>query len=153
MTHLGQAQVRERIAQRILALNPDSPALWGKMNAAQMQNHLSDSYLIPLGERSASPADNVIQRTLVKWAALYLPAPWPKGVPTRPEIDQAAGGGTPPADFFADRAKLLALIDKFCSVPPAFPWSPHPIFGRLSTAQWLRWGYLHADHHLRQFGM
>jgi len=26
------------------------------------------------------------------------------------------------------------------------------MFGRLSDAAWLRWGYLHMDHHLRQFG-
>jgi hypothetical protein len=28
----------------------------------------------------------------------------------------------------------------------------HPLFGRMSDADWLRWAYLHADHHLRQFG-
>ena len=28
----------------------------------------------------------------------------------------------------------------------------HPLFGRMSEAAWLRWGYLHVDHHLRQFG-
>ena len=30
--------------------------------------------------------------------------------------------------------------------------SPHPIFGRMSDGDWLRWGYLHMEHHLRQFG-
>ena len=33
-----------------------------------------------------------------------------------------------------------------CSRPP------HPIFGPLSHAAWLRWAWLHTDHHLRQFG-
>jgi hypothetical protein len=28
----------------------------------------------------------------------------------------------------------------------------HPIFGRMTEAEWMRWGYLHTDHHLRQFG-
>ena len=28
----------------------------------------------------------------------------------------------------------------------------HPIFGAMSVKDWMRWGYLHADHHLRQFG-
>jgi hypothetical protein len=28
----------------------------------------------------------------------------------------------------------------------------HPIFGAMSAGDWLRWGYLHMDHHLRQFG-
>ena len=29
----------------------------------------------------------------------------------------------------------------------------HPIFGPLTTSQWMRWGYLHVYHHLRQFGV
>jgi len=29
----------------------------------------------------------------------------------------------------------------------------HPIFGRMSLWEWQRWGYLHTDHHLRQFGL
>jgi len=29
----------------------------------------------------------------------------------------------------------------------------HPLFGRLTTAEWGRWGYRHMDHHLRQFGV
>jgi len=29
---------------------------------------------------------------------------------------------------------------------------PHPIFGWMSEASWMRWAYLHTDHHLRQFG-
>jgi hypothetical protein len=30
---------------------------------------------------------------------------------------------------------------------------PHPMFGDLTSWQWMRWGYLHTDHHLRQFGL
>jgi hypothetical protein len=36
---------------------------------------------------------------------------------------------------------------------PDFNWPVHPIFGRMSHREWLRWAYLHADHHLRQFGV
>ena len=28
----------------------------------------------------------------------------------------------------------------------------HPLWGRMSEWEWGRWGYLHTDHHLRQFG-
>ena len=27
-----------------------------------------------------------------------------------------------------------------------------PMFGHMSEKDWMQWGYLHADHHLRQFG-
>jgi hypothetical protein len=33
-----------------------------------------------------------------------------------------------------------------------FDGQEHPIFGPMSNAAFLRWAYLHMDHHLRQFG-
>jgi hypothetical protein len=122
------------------------------MNAHQAVCHLTDSFQAAMGGKSVSSASGLFQRTLMKFGALYIPAPWPKGVPTRPEIDQCAGGGTAPAQFAADLAKLLATFDGFAASRPG-RWPPHPIFGALSQWQWMRWGYLHTDHHLRQFGV
>ncbi len=85
----------------------------------------------------------------MKWVALRLPLKWPKGVATRPEMDQGVGG-TPLAEFEKDRADLLSIVRRFCGT--ANLPVPHPFFGTMSRQEWLRWGYLHADHHLRQFG-
>jgi hypothetical protein len=42
----------------------------------------------------------------------------------------------------------------FTTAPPGtLVGQAHPIFGPMSDAAWLRWGYLHMDHHLRQFGV
>ena len=87
----------------------------------------------------------------MKWAALYAPFRWPKGVPTRPEIEQGMGG-TPPSEFEQDRKTLLSLIERFSNPSRDWEWDPHPIFGPMSEREWMRWGYLHSDHHLRQFG-
>jgi hypothetical protein len=76
---------------------------------------------------------------------------WPHGVKTRPELEQGVGG-TPPAEFEADLQLLLATIDKFTQQPRTFEFHPHPMFGAMSEKEWMRWGYLHCDHHLRQFG-
>ena len=140
------------MCRRISALNPDTRGLWGKMSAHQMICHLSDSFLSGLGRRNVSPATGPLQRTVMKWGALYFPMRWPKGVPTRPEVEQGVGG-TRPDNFDRDRAKLLALMKEFTA--PGRDWSgrAHPFFGPLSPAQWQRWGYLHCDHHLRQFGL
>jgi Protein of unknown function (DUF1569) len=73
-----------------------------------------------------------------------------EGVPTRPEIEQGVGG-TPPGEFEKDQAKLLGLVDRFCRGSPGAPVE-HPFFGPMTSAEWMRWGYLHTDHHLRQFG-
>ena len=150
MTTLERSEVAESIVRRLRMLRTDSRARWGRMNAHQMVCHLSDAYRLPLGERSASPATGPFQRTLLKWIALYLPLHWPAGIQTRPEIDQECGG-TQPAEFARDIAQLETLLQAFLAQQP--PRTAHPIFGPLSEREWLRWGYLHADHHLRQFGV
>jgi hypothetical protein len=73
-----------------------------------------------------------------------------KGVPTRPEIQQGKGGSLP-LDFGQDLRWLLSTLDRFCDALPR-PCMPHPIFREMTAEDWMRWGYLHADHHLRQFG-
>jgi hypothetical protein len=82
---------------------------------------------------------------------LYAPLRWPSGVTTRPELAQDLGG-TPPTDFIADVAELRTLMDVVARHTGA-SWPPHPLFGPMSRRAWLRWGYLHVDHHLRQFGL
>ena len=151
MKSINKERVKQEIAGRIQHLQPDLNRRWGKMNVRQMICHLNDSFLCVIGERPASIAPNFRSRKLVKWCALYLPTPWPQGVPTRPEIDQELGG-TVPSDFEQDRQVLLALVKRFSRQPRDFSFHPHPIFLEMTEKQWMRWGYLHTDHHLRQFG-
>ncbi len=140
------------IIERVRRVRPDSQRQWGRMNAHQMLCHLNDSYLVCMGGKEVSPATGLLQRTLMKWFALWVPLPWPKGIQTRPEVDQAAGG-TPPAEFERDRQELENIIIRFTQSNRDFEWHPHPIFGMMPDRDWLRWGWLHADHHLRQFGL
>lgn len=105
-----------------------------------------------LGERTVTAAAGMPQGTIIKWIALYVPVPWPAArIRTSPEIAQD-GGGTRPDDFAADVARLQELVELFAARAGALEWPPHPLFGPMSEAAWLRWGYLHMDHHLRQFG-
>jgi hypothetical protein len=51
-------------------------------------------------------------------------------------------------------AALTTMLDEITQGPSGrFEGIVHPIFGPMSAAAWMRWGYLHADHHLRQFGL
>jgi hypothetical protein len=152
MTTMADAAVRRSVLERLARLEPDAHALWGRMTAPQMICHLKDSFLACLGEREVSPATGFIQRTFMKWFALNVPLPWPKGVPTRPEVAQGVGGTTP-TDFSIDRAGLIDTIARFCAPDPELGRHPHPIFGLMSQSEWMRWAYLHTDHHLRQFGL
>jgi len=140
----------ESILARVSALTSSDARLWGKMSAHQMVCHLCDSYKIALGEKSVSMATGFLQRTVIKFLALRAPMKWPHGTPTRPEVEQGVGGSAP-VEFERDRGELLSLIDRFCN-SAIDPKTRHPIFGPMTRQEWMRWGYLHADHHLRQFG-
>jgi hypothetical protein len=48
--------------------------------------------------------------------------------------------------------RLEALMEQFAAKQER-ELQPHPMFGRMTTVQWQRWGWLHMDHHLRQFGV
>jgi hypothetical protein len=60
--------------------------------------------------------------------------------------------GTRPVDFAADLAEVEALLEVVTAPGRSLDRPPHPVFGPMSEAEWLRLGYLHTDHHLRQFG-
>jgi Protein of unknown function (DUF1569) len=105
-----------------------------------------------LGQKRTSDASSPLQRTLIKWLALYTPLRWRPGIVTRPEVDQEMGG-TKPAEFSADLKEAEDLLILVASRIGSRDWPNHPVFGRMSEADWMRWAYLHTDHHLRQFGL
>lgn len=152
MKSLGRPRDKAEILRRLKTVRPGSARRWGRMSAPQMVCHLSDSFRAVMGRLPVSDGSTLLNRTLVKWIALYAPMPWPPHIRTRPELDQAEGAGTAPAEFAADVAALEALVEVFTATPRAFDRRAHPIFGAMSDSAWLRWGYLHLDHHLRQFG-
>jgi hypothetical protein len=149
---LAHAREKAEILERLRAVRPDSARRWGRMTADQMICHLSDVFLSVLGRRPVSHDTRLLNRTIVKWIALYAPLRWPAGIETRPELDQQAGLGTRPGDFAADVALLVSLVETITASTTCFAGQVHPIFGRMSDRDWLRWAYLHMDHHLRQFG-
>ena len=153
MKTLAQADTVVEILRRLDSLQPTSVARWGRMSAPQMVRHLLDSAQVAFGMRSASDASSVLQRTVVKWIALYAPMTWPPDIMTRPELDQVLGQGSTPGEFGSDVAELAAMTTRFGAQPRDARWGRHPIFGTMSHAEWLRWAYLHTDHHLRQFGV
>jgi hypothetical protein len=152
MKTLAREEDTAEILRRIRQVRPDSVRRWGCMSAHQMVCHLTDACRMALGETAVSSATGRLRRPVLKWVALYLPRPWPPGILTRPEIEQGIGG-TPPGAFAADVGELERVLALVASRRPDFNWPVHPIFGRMSHREWLRWAYLHADHHLRQFGV
>jgi Protein of unknown function (DUF1569) len=146
---LANAEVREEIARRFAMLSPEAVRRWGVMSIGGMLCHVDDSYQVVMGEREFSCAKLSIPQGVAKFFALRTPMRWPRNLQTGESVRQG-GGGTPPAEFTRDRARLLETLSRFCTCTRLI--ALHPFFGTMSQEDWMRWGYLHADHHLRQFG-
>jgi hypothetical protein len=122
------------------------------MSAHQMICHLADASRMATGALRVTGASGRARPLLMKLVALYLPLPWPQGITTSPEIDQLCGG-TKPSGFDADVIEVEKLLEALAARAANAEWPVHPVFGRMSHAAWMRWAYLHTDHHLRQFGV
>jgi hypothetical protein len=113
--------------------------------------HLAVCYRMVTGSVPVRERTSPVHRTAFKYLALHADVRWAHGYPTLPEV-KAGAPGVIPADFSSDRERLLADYDAFLA-STSLTHASHPIFGRLTQWEWMRWGYLHADHHLRQFGL
>lgn len=150
MRTLADPRDRTELIRRLRLVRPDSAPRWGRMTVRQMICHLSDAFRMATGERLVGAQITLFNRTILKSVALWAPLPWPPGIATMPELD-ALLGGTKPARFEEDLAEVEVQLERFLST--ALDRRSHPYFGPLSTAAWMRWGWLHTDHHLRQFGV
>jgi hypothetical protein len=148
MKSLASQAVCAETRERLRRLTPHDQALWGKMTATQMVRHLNCAYEAALGDRVVSAVPGP-PTWLLRFAALYTPTRWPQGIPTTPELIRVLE-----EECSLTFAELVnEAIGKMETVASGVRWqSIHPMFGRMSAKDWMRWGYLHADHHLRQFG-
>jgi hypothetical protein len=153
MKTVASARDQAELLRRLGLLREDSVRRWGRMSAHQMVCHLSDGYRLLTGQRPTSLVRTPLPRPMMNWLALYSPFQWPSGIVTTPELDQNVTG-TKPTDFAVDLNELKALLQMVASDRRGpLKGRVHPIFGPMSESAWLRWAYLHADHHLRQFGL
>jgi hypothetical protein len=140
-----------RLEARLNALRPDAAPLWGKMVPGEMLCHLADFLAQAVGKREVPDQSSLFLRTVVRFL-LVNAMPMPKGAPTSPAL-LASRGGTLPADFEADRERVLALMRENAARPANRPFARHPAFGQLSHRERGLTSWKHIDHHLRQFGV
>jgi hypothetical protein len=148
MSTFADPGVKAAVRDRLGRLTASAHRHWGRMTPHQMVCHLSDGYRLASGERPPKPVDTILTRSVVRLVALHTSMSWPKGIKTVREADQEHGG-TRPAEWNRDLAELLRMHDAFRAVEG----NQHPIFGQLTSVEWNTWGFRHADHHLRQFGL
>lgn len=119
---------------------------WGKMNATQMMTHLNEWMKLATGELVAAPRKLPMRYPVIKEIVIRMP--WPKGVPTAPELLARESAG-----WELERADFIKRLESFGNLKSKSDWPLHPAFGRLSTRTWGVLGYKHTNHHLHQFGV
>ena len=145
MPMLHDPVVRSRVESRLRALRPEAPRRWGSMTTDQMLWHVNQFLGFSLGEGSAPQRKSPIPAPIFRF--LILNMPWPRSAPTHPT---ALAKDT--YDFETERARCLALIDRFVSRPIDGPWPLDPVFGAVTGTFASKMQAKHLDHHFRQFG-
>jgi hypothetical protein len=117
------------------------------MSAPQMLAHLVDWMRMARGELPTAMMHRRLRYPPIKQLAIYW-IPFPKGVPTAPELITRAA-----SDWTGEHAALSRYIESFANKREMQVWPEHPAFGNISADAWGVLGYRHTDHHLRQFGV
>ena len=146
MKSIWQDQSRCELNDRVGRLAWDCRAQWGKFTAPKMVCHLAESLKMAMGDLNVAPKSSPIRYPPLKQLIVYL-APFPKGVPTAPELL-----ARDPREWANDVADVQSLLARAGSARTTDSWPEHPVFGKLSTRAWGVLIYRHMDHHLRQFG-
>lgn len=152
MKTLDRKRDSRELVERLRALDAGAESHWGRMTVTRMLRHLADGYRMGLREHPAEPIPTVLPKILRRWIGLWTPFRWPRGLPAPPSLKP----GDPDeslADFESERDALMAVMTRFSRAPSDHDWPAHPSLGGMSRREWMRWGWRHADHHLRQFGV
>ena len=147
MKTLGDPKALAELHRRLDALSPDARRRWGKMNVQQMLSHRAGAMEWVLNDGEARAWPSKAPRVL-KFIALRVPLPWPRGVPNP---NDPAGVAVPPEAFESLRVRVRSGLDGLSRWEVSEATPPHPFFGAMTTWEWRRWAYKHAHHHLRQF--
>ncbi len=137
------------IIERINKLTPTTPALWGKMNAAQMLTHCQPFIRIAIGELKLKRAFIGLIFGKMAKKKILADGPLEKNMPTLPQAKI-----TWDVDFEEEKAKLIELVARLPKLGyDGLINEPHPFFGKLTNQEWDQLNTKHLDHHLSQFGV
>ena len=126
----------------------DTPANWGKMNAAQMFQHLNKSLEVIFTDKPIKRMfiGRIIGKMILK-KALKGTDPIQKNSPTAPSFVSDNN-----VDFEKEKELWLSNLKQFKKISEKdMEGKVHPFFGKMTGNQWNVLIYKHIDHHLKQF--
>lgn len=147
--NLFDAKETQETIERFNELSPESKALWGKMNVAQMLAHCNVAYELVYTDKHPKPKG--FQKFMIKLFAKNIvvgPKPYKKNNRTAPVFvisDER--------DYEIEKNRLIEHLQKTQKLgADHFNGKENHAFGNLSTKEWNTMFSKHLDHHLTQFG-
>ncbi len=149
MESLWNKNYQAVLLSRINQLNENSQRLWGKMNVAQMLEHINIAYRNSIDEIKVSkhPLSFLVSLPPIKKLVIFG-MPFQKNLMTAKEYVVLT-----PQDFQKNKAAFIQTFNKITEKGKENPFSSHPIFGKLTYNEWGALLSKHLDHHLKQFGV
>lgn len=149
MNSIFNSTDNQQLIERVKKLNPESKALWGKMNVSQMLSHTHEPLVVMKGEKKlAFTFIGVLMGKRLKKKFLKERG-FDKNLPTHAQfkvVDEK--------QFQAEQKKLIdALTNLQEKGPSIVTKNKHPFFGNMTQEEWADMMYIHTDHHLKQFGV
>lgn len=142
--------VSNEFIKRINQLTPETKALWGKMDAAQMLAHCSVTYEYIYDTIHPKPRGlkKLILKAFVKNLVVGEKG-YKKNNPTAPEFIMKSG-----KDFSTEKERLISYIKQTQELGEQyFDNRESHSFGVLNKIQWNNMFSKHLEHHLSQFGV
>jgi hypothetical protein len=139
---------RDEFRNRVLAITVANPRQWGTMTVGQMLHHLNLSCGGSLGFYDLADESYPISRTVFRWILVDWFPEQPVGLrlPKGFKIPHGAQ-----FDFDFEKHQLLKILDVAWRARSAADWGPHPMFGKMTAAEWGKLLQIHVDYHLKQF--
>jgi hypothetical protein len=137
------------LIDRIEKITPETKALWGKMNAAQMLQHCKLATDVAFGKQDLKInfLMKILGRLLKK--KVFYGSGLQKNSPTAKEFIVNYN-----VDFEKAKQDLIHNLNRFANEGTAsIKVINHPFWGKLSYEDWDALLWKHTNHHLEQFGV
>lgn len=154
MLQQQQTFITRDLFSHLKNIGPATKALWGKMNAQQMVEHLDAFFQISIGKIHFSLVTP--EEHLPKFKAFLLSEKQFRENTKAP--DTVLGEEPLPLQYGSFDEAVARLHETVEAFPVFFKNNPgknttHPVFGPLDFDEWVMLHYKHVTHHLRQFGI
>lgn len=146
------AFIREEFITLLDHLSPDAVAVWGKMNAQQMVEHVTGFFMVSTDQLHfplVTPEEH-----LPKFKEFLLSDKQFRENTKAPVLPEEPLPTRQP-DLASAVQQLRNTIEAFFGYFEADParTTAHPVFGWLNFEEWVLLHYKHVTHHARQFGL